>query len=728
MTKNRIALLMIVASAGMACPALAQDSTSRNSDAGNGLPGDALSPWTVGAPFQKSSYVVDMAQFFTTGGTRFGIAPIIKASKSNTANFSSLLSANGISQTLRSNAAYPAANYRAWAVATAGVNPTENNTTLASNVNVSGTSTRFGAVMAEFATSTGGFNVNNVLGAVVNYDASTPDRLFVQRTVASVNMPNGTTGDSSQVGLGSIDTDGNVHIRMDGLSTVGPLPLTGANYFRTNLISRNVGSINFFDNTGGSDAGAANVRLLTNSATAHNTPSGIPANLAGRPVLLGSNFLTTFLHEKVAGSLFTETAATFLAAPATDIRGGVSFSKQVLFGGVGTSGLLGKTGADTDALSLWGVAANGDVTGRTTLVRPAAGVVDPCEAFTFQGVFDGYRSQVAARGGNGIVAIGRDRQGRGLAAGVMYNTASAQNPWNGIAVVRFDPSNPAGTAEWTLAAWNDPANLTGKPLRGDYGADGFAFTGDAGEFDGVIDATDAPIGRLASAFEVSGSLIGPSMSAPAFDSAGNVYFMASFVQNKRAANGSTFQDFDIGLVRGIYDEVNFCYTLEVVLEPGDTFVGKNSNVRYQVQFLDLLDSNSVSSGTVFSGSVNQASWNNGARPRGIFNREAQNLGGLVVGAKIVYDVNGDGLYEDPTSTGGNAASVDEAYNTLLYIGNANPPRCPVDFDGDGFPTGDDFDAYVAAFELGDISADYDGDGFVTGDDFDAFVADFEAGC
>lgn len=56
------------------------------------------------------------------------------------------------------------------------------------------------------------------------------------------------------------------------------------------------------------------------------------------------------------------------------------------------------------------------------------------------------------------------------------------------------------------------------------------------------------------------------------------------------------------------------------------------------------------------------------------------------------------------------------------------PDCPADFDHDGFVTGDDFDAFVAAFELGDPAADFDGDTFVTGDDFDAYVAAFEAGC
>ncbi len=51
--------------------------------------------------------------------------------------------------------------------------------------------------------------------------------------------------------------------------------------------------------------------------------------------------------------------------------------------------------------------------------------------------------------------------------------------------------------------------------------------------------------------------------------------------------------------------------------------------------------------------------------------------------------------------------------------------CLSDFDGDTFVTGDDFDAYVAAFEAGNDSADFDGDTFVTGDDFDAYVAAFD---
>lgn len=54
--------------------------------------------------------------------------------------------------------------------------------------------------------------------------------------------------------------------------------------------------------------------------------------------------------------------------------------------------------------------------------------------------------------------------------------------------------------------------------------------------------------------------------------------------------------------------------------------------------------------------------------------------------------------------------------------------CPVDFNGDGFLTYEDFDAFITAFETGLIPSDFNGDGFITFDDFDAFVVAFECGC
>lgn len=57
-----------------------------------------------------------------------------------------------------------------------------------------------------------------------------------------------------------------------------------------------------------------------------------------------------------------------------------------------------------------------------------------------------------------------------------------------------------------------------------------------------------------------------------------------------------------------------------------------------------------------------------------------------------------------------------------------PSGCAPDFDCDGFATGDDFDAFVAAFVAGSSDADFDGGGFVNGDDFDDYASAFIAGC
>ncbi len=55
-------------------------------------------------------------------------------------------------------------------------------------------------------------------------------------------------------------------------------------------------------------------------------------------------------------------------------------------------------------------------------------------------------------------------------------------------------------------------------------------------------------------------------------------------------------------------------------------------------------------------------------------------------------------------------------------------RCPADFDGDGAVDIFDYDAFVAAFEAGLMSADFDGDGTVDFFDYDAYVVAFETPC
>lgn len=51
-----------------------------------------------------------------------------------------------------------------------------------------------------------------------------------------------------------------------------------------------------------------------------------------------------------------------------------------------------------------------------------------------------------------------------------------------------------------------------------------------------------------------------------------------------------------------------------------------------------------------------------------------------------------------------------------------------DFNADGFLNFEDFDAFVVAFEAGQVKGDFNLDGFLTFEDFDAFIAAFGAGC
>ncbi len=86
--------------------------------------------------------------------------------------------------------------------------------------------------------------------------------------------------------------------------------------------------------------------------------------------------------------------------------------------------------------------------------------------------------------------------------------------------------------------------------------------------------------------------------------------------------------------------------------------------------------------------------------------------------EIVADSNSTVIGFSSLSSGTAGGTVDDVSVTV----------CPADFDGDGFVTGDDFDAFALAFVAGSLAADVNGDGSVTGDDFDAFTSAFELGC
>ncbi len=87
---------------------------------------------------------------------------------------------------------------------------------------------------------------------------------------------------------------------------------------------------------------------------------------------------------------------------------------------------------------------------------------------------------------------------------------------------------------------------------------------------------------------------------------------------------------------------------------------------------------------------------------------------------IPFAISGDG--QNIVGVGVNPAGNSEGW--LVRLGET----CPADFNHDGYVTGEDFDAFIAAFTSGDDSADLDGDGFISGTDFDLYVMRFASGC
>ncbi|MCL4222666.1 MAG: hypothetical protein KJZ65_15010 [Phycisphaerales bacterium] len=690
---------VVVALAGLAGSAYAQDSVSNQ---GASLPGDALSPWDTG--LQKTSYVVDMTPFQTSWGTQFGIAPLIKTSKASTSFTSSLGSSQFLSNDMLTGVPYASSQYKLWQNAAGqGINP-QTNAATGTITAPAGNSYQFAAAMTEFATSTGGFNYNGLIGAVVNYNPSNSGRLYVTRVVGAVNTTNATSGDSSQLGFGSIDANGNLYYRADAFGIVGSpgLPsVSGNNLYRTDLLSR--GSV-LNQIIGNPAALNATTALLTASTVSHNTPNHIPQSVAGSAILAGTNFN----NEYVRGATAPLTAdSSHLAAGVTNHRGGLgSTTAQVLGSGVATFGLLAQTGGPTTSINLFSVNAAGNVIDKGNLTAPAS-VTDNSDGFTINytaaAEFRQYVSQTAARGGNGQVALGRDRNGMGLIAATIHENGLNDDFSNQILVARRNPNT--GATQWTIAAYIDQAFVSGRSGKE------------------VLDGSGAVIGVLTPLFNVTGgSPLGPSISSPVIDAAGNIWFLSAVELFNRLPGGGS--DFDNALFRAVYDEATFSYRLELVLELGSVFAGQNSGRNYQVQFLAIADSNSIDSATVFSGNGTSHTWNNVPLSE-LTNRDPRTSGGFVLQASIVYDVDADGTY--------NTAGVDEQYNALLFIGsmiNAGPQPCnPADFaEPYGVLNFFDVQAFLQAFSAQNPAADLNNDGLFNFFDVQTFLQAFSAGC
>ncbi|MEZ6234253.1 MAG: GC-type dockerin domain-anchored protein [Phycisphaerales bacterium] len=723
----------LVALAGIAGLAAGQDSVS---SLGTGLPGDALSPYTAGAPFQRADYVLDLVAFQSSWGNEFAIGPIAKSAPTSATFFNNLISAQSFSQTLLQNATPNAQQYAAWTQAGGGVHPSNNNTGLNTSVNAPATVTQFGVVAADF-----GGNGNTIFGAVAGFDPSNPTRLYVSRYMVASNGAS-TAGNSAQFGIGSVDANGNAYIRQDDFGTSGAP--SGNNLWRVNMPARDPNKNNQISALLADRDQPATDWIVRNSTTTHGTPSSIPAQIAGgRGLVMGGNFSDQMVRGTANGSV----AAPVVTADSTHIagltvsatRGTMSFSPAVIFAGsVGSGSMLGyNANGDADRIVAWGLNAAGNVAGNTELILPAT-IQDPCTGFDPTtayglggtplpiGAFTHYFSQTGFRGGNGQTALGRDPQGRALAAGVVSYpdpTSPDGQPFQSIYVARFAPGAPV---EWTVAAHLDPSLLAGKPIE---------------------DGNGATIGNLVGLNILTGGTpFGPTISGVGFDGAGNIWFVAP-VQ----ISGEPFPK--TALIRGVYDAQAFCYHLELVASRGQIVAGANSGRNYRINFIEIADSNSVSSGAFWSSNVSGATFNN-ISTAGLDQDDPRTLGGLVLSAEIIYDVDMDNDFEDPTSAGGNPASLDEAYAALLYVGAGSVQSvCEPDLTtgaimgqpGYGVPNGvlnnDDFFYFLAQFAAGNVAvADLTTgaipgmpgygvpNGIITNDDFFYYLAIFAAGC
>jgi len=704
--RKQIGIAALIATAGMSASALAQDSVSSSL---GGLPGDALNPWNDNA----ASYVVDMAPVVTSAGRTFGAAILLKSTQTDVNFFNNLGSSSSMSTDILNDVPFSSVSYSVWDAAGAGVNGAAN--TAPGSMSPTGMASQFSMAWSEFGTSVSGNSYNGMVGAIVNYDPSSANRLFVDRKMIAVNSGSELDVDSSQLGGVSVDANGNVYFRGDDFNVAGPNPVIGNNIFRTRMGDRNGAVSNHISLGGTMDA---TDHIIQDGGTVFVVPNNIPASSSGGNGLYGG---VNFNGEYTYGAAFGSTTAT---TGYFDTSGGQLGSGRGANGGakvdalgvgaVHTFGQYAKdANNDTRTFNLWGVDATGAVVGTkawdlpTTITDNDDGFVINYTAFT---EFTNYLGSTPFRGGVGNVAVGSDINGNGVFAATVAENGLSNDFSTQIIVGRYDAVND--TTEFTMAAYIDQFNL---------------FTQDAGK--PIFDENGVEIGQCVNLDAVTGGTpLGPSMSAPTIDAAGNIWFIGAVELYDRFVGGGS--DFDGALLRAVLDPTDFSYKLELVLENGTRIAGLNSGRDYVINFLGSATGNGgPNPGSMWSNNASSASWNNVDISNTAPGDTITN-GGVIVSTSITYDIDGDNIFNNPSS--GNfdpAAPADEAYSVAMYIGYyQDEVACPADITGDGSLNFFDISAFLTAFSAMDPIADFTGDGAFNFFDISAFLSAFSAGC
>lgn len=612
------------------------------------FPGDAVSPWDdqFGAfgSEQSDTYVVDLSAVTSSWGNSFGIAPLSKSALTSPFMFfSSLMGGNGISRDTLRGQRFSAPTYSFWNQPGFGISNDPSVNTPGTPVDAKNLrGTQFAAVFAESGMTGGGANFAGIVSSIVNIDPSDPGRLYVNRIRAGTNSCDPFTN-TAALGVGSIDASGNVVFRADNFGTsVGcsSVAVAGNNIFLIDSLARNTMLQNVISGTS-SGFDPAMTHLINNymfngQPQTLSCPTIMPASISGgAPIYLGTDFSDNFVRGSTPGSIAVD--GTYLDPGVTSTRGNTAYLGKnfpIVGSTHGICGILGVNNT-TAFIDIWGVNASANVTGTKTLSLPSV-VID--NSTLYQNVagineFNHYKSQVAFQGGSGCVAMNIDPSGNLLvAAEVDHPDDSLGTQWGGnyIAVCRVDAIT--GAESWTMAGYTDPVSGGGKPVL------------------------DGPNG--AALYRMTVLPTGPSVSAPMIDASGNVYFL-SFVEELGTFNAS------IALIKAVYDEATFSYELELVVKTGDIFTGENSQTPYLITSLRLTDSNSIASDAPWSQNISQDSFL-GLESGCFAPADSRSLGGMVVAANILYDSNGDGIFEGDACQ--SSGSTDEEYRVLLYVG------------------------------------------------------------
>ena len=645
---RRVAVQAVVTAAAVcaAGAARAQDSVSNTPGSS-----DALSPYAA----QQNRYVVDLVPLTGSWGSAYVLGPILKSSAEPGEVANQRLSAGALSVDQVGPLSFPARSFAEWSAPGQGVHPTRND--VPSNVSVTGFDRQFGAAICDFSNGP-----SNLITCRVGQISTDWQRLHVDRLVALSSREGDAAPDAATLSLGGVDA-------------------TGAVAFRADAFQATAASKVFKDSIGVIDAAARNssVNRLVGS-TGMNTgldgaATSLPVNASditmACPVLLPGSLLggapqalsLSLLHElRVGSAVKTGQLDAGIAAH----RGNLSLNQVSALGGVAAAATLAKTssvGGLTQAINAFALDAAGEVVATDAAVMTAP-IVTPAGTFNAGGdaEFRHYLGQTIFRGPSGQAGIGFDP-----IAGATVVAATATDPTMGefIAVAALTP-----TPTWAVAAYQ------GMPV----------LDGPGG----------SPIGSLISA--------GPaSISPPAIDLLGNVYFVAAWQPVVGAPAKGFFK-----AVRTASD-----YQLELILAEGQAFIGFNSNRSYTVTDLVLVDSDGIASGAFHQGQLLSR------RAPGQSTADAANpkaFGGALINATIRY----------------NNAGQPESYDAALFVGPfLNQGVCTGDASGDG--TTDLNDLSVVLFNFGLTSGatlaqgDVSGDGAIDLTDLQIVLFDFGCG-